>query len=116
ASWSASSGVGTNIATTVSTCQDVSTGLVVGFHEEPQDEDGGFRWMKFEREFPAPLDQFLGRAFNVLLYVCNVIKAEHIRILLYGSRHRRRRYRRVNPNSRRNRRARRVSRLTADVH
>lgn len=84
------------------------------------DNDGGWsRWTWSWWEPPAfttnAPDQFMAPFWKALLYVAHVIKADNIRVLLYGSRHRRRRYRRFNPNSRRNRRYRRMMRATADI-
>ena len=92
------------------------TGLA--FHQAAQAGNEGFEWARFDREPAAPPNQFMMPYWNALLYVCHIITAHHIRALLFGRRHRRfgrYRYRLVNPNSRSDRRRRRILRLTTDI-
>eukprot|EP00904_Undaria_pinnatifida_P000005 jgi/Undpi1/10004/HiC_scaffold_28.g12458.m1 len=95
---------------------EVPTGLA--FHQAAQAGNEGFEWVRFDREPAAPPNQFMMPYWNALLYMCHIITAHHIRALLFGRRHRRfgrYRYRLVNPNSRSNRRRRRILRLTTDI-
>eukprot|EP00904_Undaria_pinnatifida_P000004 jgi/Undpi1/10003/HiC_scaffold_28.g12457.m1 len=114
---SAPSGIDTNVdMSTGSTSHKVPTGLA--FHQAAQAGNEGFEWVRFDREPAAPPNQFMMPYWNALLYVCHIITAHHIRALLFGRRHRRfgrYRYRLVNPNSRSNRRRRRILRLTTDI-
>lgn len=93
----------------------VSTGFPVDVYVETDDHNDRKRWTRFRRDSPAPPDQFLLRSLNILLYAYHTINADHIHGLLYGTKGRYRRGYRVNPNSSKSRRLRKISRGVADI-
>lgn len=91
------------------------TDFPVDVYAETGDDNDRKRWTRFRRDPPAPPDQFLLRSLNTLLFAYHTINADHIHGLLYGTRGRYRRGYRVNPNSTKSRRLRKISRGIADI-